>query len=81
MNKPVFTKSIEFKLPMGILAGAVAPDGKQIVAGCMDGVYQADLESKQFQKLYQPRFLRQLRPLFGSGINSVCRIRWPRSMV
>ena len=53
MNKPVFKKTIDFKLPMGILAGAIEPDGNQIVAGCMDGVYRADLHSKEFQRLYQ----------------------------
>ncbi len=53
MNKPVFVKATEFKLPMGILAGAMEPDGNQIVVGCMDGVYRADLHSKEFQRLYQ----------------------------
>jgi hypothetical protein len=52
MNKPVFKKTGEFKLPMGILAGSIAPEENHIVAGCMDGVYRADLESKQFEKLY-----------------------------
>ncbi len=52
MDKPVFKLASEFKLPMGILAGTIMPDGEQVVAGCMDGVYRADLDSKAFEKLY-----------------------------
>jgi hypothetical protein len=52
MNKPVFKLNREFKLPMGVLAGALMPGDKQVVAGCMDGVYKADLGSKSFEKLY-----------------------------
>jgi WD40 repeat protein len=52
MNKPVFKKTSEFKLPMGIFAGSLAPNGTQIVAGCMDGVYRANIESQKFEQLY-----------------------------
>jgi WD40 repeat protein len=52
MNKPVFKLNSEFKLPMGVLAGALMPGDKQVVAGCLDGVYKVDLGSKSFEKLY-----------------------------
>lgn len=42
----------EFKLPMGILAGALAPDQQQLVAACMDGVYRVELQTQAFEKLY-----------------------------
>ncbi len=51
MNQPTFKKH-EFKLPTGILAAALAPDGKALVAGCMDGVYRCGIDAKHEQKLY-----------------------------
>lgn len=44
-------KSTDFKLPMGILGASFSEDGKSIVAACMDGVYLADVESKQAEKI------------------------------
>jgi len=58
----------EFKLPMGILAGAIAPDQNSIVAGCLDGVYRADLESQSFEKLYRHESYVSSVHWLGSGL-------------
>ncbi len=46
-------RTTHFKLPTGILDAALAADGKSLVAGCMDGVFIADLEGKTFAKIDQ----------------------------
>lgn len=43
----------EHKLPSGVLAASVSPNGKTIAAACMNGVYRIDLESGQPRRLYQ----------------------------
>ena len=53
MNQPQPKKKHDHKLPTGILGAALSPDGKSLVAGCMDGVYQTDLETGEHRKLYQ----------------------------
>jgi WD40 repeat protein len=53
MNQTTLQKKHEFKLPTGILAAALAPDGQALIAGCMDGVYRCDVDAKNQQKLYQ----------------------------
>jgi WD40 repeat protein len=42
-----------FKLHTGILSAALSADGKSLVAGCMDGVFVADLENKSATKIGQ----------------------------
>ncbi len=79
MAKPTFELTSEFKLPMGILAGAVAPDGKQVVAGCMDGVYRADLQTQQFEKLYShDSYVTSVHWLSGESIVSAGYDGWVR---
>lgn len=46
-------RTIEFKLPTGILGGALSSDGKSLVVGCMDGVFVANLESKTANRIDQ----------------------------
>ena len=38
------TKSLDFKLPMGVLGGCLSADGLSLAAACMDGVYLASLK-------------------------------------
>lgn len=46
-------KSTHFKLPAGILGASVSQDGKSLVAGCMDGVYMADIAAKSAARIGQ----------------------------
>lgn len=41
----------DFKLPMGILSADIHSDNNQIVCGCMDGVYRADLTSRSCERI------------------------------
>lgn len=43
----------EFKLPMGVLAADIHADKTQIVCGCMDGVYRANISDKSFERITQ----------------------------
>jgi WD40 repeat protein len=52
MNNPTLTKKHEFKLPTGVLAAALAPDGDSLVAGCMDGVYRLRFDPHEHKKLF-----------------------------
>jgi WD40 repeat protein len=52
MNEMKLEKKHAHKLPMGILGGSLSPNGEQIVAACMDGVYTTLLEKRQPQRLY-----------------------------
>lgn len=52
MNAPKLTKKHAFKLPTGVLSASLAPDGKSLVAGCMDGVYSLQFDPHEEQKLY-----------------------------
>ena len=51
MVSTTFNRTIDFKLPMGILDAALLPDEKSLVAACMDGVYIADLTDRSFRKI------------------------------
>ncbi|MCA9139913.1 MAG: WD40 repeat domain-containing protein, partial [Planctomycetales bacterium] len=42
----------DHKLPTGVLGASLSPDGRSIVAGCMDGVYKQSLDDGGHQKLY-----------------------------
>lgn len=53
MNRLTLKELHKQKLPMGVLAAALVPDGNGIVAGCMDGVYVASLDkSVEPRRLY-----------------------------
>ncbi|MCA9086496.1 MAG: hypothetical protein KDA81_20710 [Planctomycetaceae bacterium] len=51
MVSTTFNRTIDFKLPMGILDAALLPEEKSLVAACMDGVYIADLTDRSFRKI------------------------------
>ncbi|MCA8989948.1 MAG: hypothetical protein KDA78_20045 [Planctomycetaceae bacterium] len=51
MESVSFKLASHFKLPTGLLSGALSEDGSQLLAACMDGVYQAELESKKYDKV------------------------------
>lgn len=44
---PKLQRTIDFKLPAGVLSAALADDDRTLVAACLDGVYRADLMSKE----------------------------------
>lgn len=48
---PEFKRIIDFKLPTGILGGSLSADGNQLAAGCMDGVYLADLQQRTHERI------------------------------
>ena len=47
-----FRRTHAFKLPTGVLGAALAPHGRALVAGCMDGVYELSFEARQHRKLF-----------------------------
>jgi len=49
--KLLVERKTDFKLPTGILDASLLADGRTLVAGCMDGVYRADLEQRTFHLL------------------------------
>lgn len=51
MSTPSLKQSQAFKLPMGILGGALSPDDQSLAVGCMDGVYRVNLQDKSFNKI------------------------------
>lgn len=51
MESVSFKLTSHFKLPTGLLGGALSLDGDLLIAACMDGIYQADLKTKEFEKL------------------------------
>lgn len=53
MTATTLTRTIDFKLPTAILGATLATDDRSLVAGCMDGVYKADLADKSFERIGQ----------------------------
>ena len=52
MNPQVSVKQRhEYELPTSALAVAVTTDGRKLYAGCLDGVYEIDAESKQSRRI------------------------------
>jgi WD40 repeat protein len=51
MNPKTLTKVNEFKLPTAVLGASLSSDGNSLVAGCMDGVYIANLAEKSFERI------------------------------
>lgn len=49
--KLLVERKTDFKLPTGVLDAALAAEGTTLVAGCMDGVYRADLQRQSFDLL------------------------------
>ncbi len=47
-----FNKKHDFKLPTGVLGAALAPHGRALAAGCMDGVYELSFETRDQRKLF-----------------------------
>ncbi len=52
MASPELKRIHAWKLPMGVLATSLAPDGQSLLAGCMDGVYRVQFDPHQQEKLY-----------------------------
>jgi WD40 repeat protein len=50
MNPPALNRTVDFKLPTGILGAALGPDDDELIAGCMDGIYRARLSTKASQQ-------------------------------
>lgn len=42
---------VDFRLPTGILGGTLAADHETLVAGCLDGVYLANVRSKSVERI------------------------------
>jgi WD40 repeat protein len=65
MSGIALEKKHAHKLPMGVLAAALLPDGNKVAAACMDGVYLTSLDNST-----------QPRRLYGhqSYVSSVCAI-------
>jgi WD40 repeat protein len=71
----------DFKLPTGILGASVSDDGTSLVAACMDGIYQADLQSQSSEKIGQhssyvssAAFLPERDAVISAGYDGV--IQW-----
>ena len=60
-------RTIDFKLPTGVLGATLINDDHQLLVGCMDGVYVADLKSKESKQIGQ----------HGSYVSSVASLpKW-----
>lgn len=60
-------KMIDFKLPTGVLGATPINDDQQLLVGCMDGVYVADINSKESKRISQ----------HGSYVSSVASLpKW-----
>jgi WD40 repeat protein len=51
MEPITLNRTCDFKLPTALLGASLLPDHGGLVAGCMDGVYLADLETKTFDRI------------------------------
>ena len=51
MKSLTLQKSIDFKVPTGVLAASLLNDDKQLALGCMDGVYIAELETRSSHRI------------------------------
>ena len=51
MKSLTLQKSIDFKVPTGVLAAGLLNDDKQLALGCMDGVYIAELETRSSHQI------------------------------
>lgn len=52
MLKLELKRKHDWKLPMGVLSASLAPDGRSLLAGCMDGVYRVRFDPHKAEKLW-----------------------------
>lgn len=78
---PELKRTADFKLSTGVLGASLSSDGQWLAAGCMDGVYLADLTKRTSERIGQHSsyvssvgFVPQSRIVVSAGYDGV--IQW-----